>query len=480
MMKTGLLATGIGLLGMGIVWAIASELVRAADPPIPVIPLSPSPPTVDPPQPTTISPSPRFGWMRPLFSPLLEPAVQSRPPAPRPSLDNDLQALWQQLAALDANSPQFITQIQAAQPTVAALKRQYQALDDRWGELKALEIELKLHYLACEDEQAMAGAETGFAIAQATGSQLAIEDWTAILASLHWMAGDFDATIALAEQQLATRLATQGRFTFWETYDWLQLGDLYQSRNRKTDAIAAYEQAVASAHIPPYQRDLDVYYAAGSSFKTAAILHLVALSQALDQPDQANYWTQQLAQAAEEDAQFNRAADILATQWSYSWRDTVEPPPFPQQRGRLTVALHLFRQLGDRWGEMDALVELSRVAWLQADYPAAITFGDAAFALATTFQAPRTQAAIVPILVQAHEALGQIREAEAIQQEYERLVTQSPTDTSLRPVFAYGFAIGYTYEILAIAHQQRSCLPAPTAPADNRILAPGRSERDPR
>ncbi|MEO1093465.1 MAG: tetratricopeptide repeat protein [Cyanobacteria bacterium J06638_28] len=467
-MRTSLLLKFIGWVGLGIVGTISTETVRANDLP-PITPLSapplestPPPGSIQLPEPRPLSdPIPPSAFLFPLaqqlFSPLLDPTFRFASSASRPDADNTLQATWQQLADLEETSPQFLTQVEASLASLLSIQQQYQRVGDRWGELKALEMRLKLHYLACRDDQALRLAQTGFQLAQATDSVRAEREWAEILAALYWVLGNADEAIARHEHSLAIRRSSDGTFSMLEAYDWVKMGHLYASVGREADAIEAYEQAVASALTPPIERVLDVYYAAGHGFKQSAIEALIAAHQAAGDIEQQAYWMQQLEQANQANEQFTQAFERLSERWAVLSNRSTENPDLPQQQVRLEEALQIFRQIGDRWGEMDALKELSRITLDQSNYEAAVAYGEAAFELATTFNAPRTQEALLPILSEAYRETGQTDQGEEIQRQYARNMAQLDSTKDVNPIFRYGFAVGYSYEILPVAHQQRVC-----------------------
>ena len=465
-MHTSLLTKFIGLTLGGITWAAPIVVIRAE--PIPVIPLpTPSTPSI-PPQlpPSTPSISPRLPAVSPylhlplknqLFSSLFDPSILFVSAEQRPDIDQSLQSTWQQIVSLEENTSQFTNQVPALLATLLSLQEQYQTLGDRWGELKTLEMQTKLHYLSCQDEQALQLAQDGFSIAQTGGSITAEKQWTDILAALYWVMGEQAAAIALQEQILEAQRSPDGNFTFLEAYDWVQLGDLYRSVGQEADAIAAYQQAVASAHRPSLTRVLDVYYAAGSGVKQSAIEKLIAIYQMAGDTAQQAYWTQQLQQTNQDSEQFNRASELLYARTSTSAGQAADAISLPQQQAMLEEALLIFRQIGDVWGEIDTLVSLTRVTSAQANYQAAISFGEAALELSTASNAPRSQEAIFPILIQAYRETGQDSRAEVIQSNYQQASAQSELEPSIRPTFWYGFAISYPYETLAAVHQQRAC-----------------------
>ncbi|MEM0981627.1 MAG: tetratricopeptide repeat protein [Cyanobacteria bacterium P01_H01_bin.58] len=468
-MDGSLLTKCIGWIGLGIVGTILTATARANDPP-PITPPSASPYEAIPPPGSIQLPEPRplaeplqspaafqFPLAKQLFSPLLDPTFRIASAASRPDTDEALQSTWQQLADLEETSPPFLTQLEASLASLLSIQQQYQRVGDRWGELKTLEMRLKLHYLACQDDQALQLAQTGFQLAQATSSVSAERDWAEILAALYWVLGNAEEAIALHKHSLAIRRSPEGTFSMLEAYDWIEIGHLYASLGREADAIAAYEQAVASALNPPTERILDVYYAGGHSFKQSAIEALIAAHQVAGDMEQQAYWMQQLEQAHQDNEQFNRAFGHLSERWAVLSNRSAENPPLSQQQVMLEEALQIFRQIGDRWGEMDALKELSRITLDQANYEAAIAYGEAAFELATTFNAPRTQEALLPILTEAYRETGQADQAEAIQRQYEQNMTQLDSMRDINPVFRYGFAVGYSYAILPVAHQQRVC-----------------------
>ena len=454
-MQTLSLKKWVGLLFAGIAWAAPSLSTRAE--PIQIPPPSPSTPSLPSPRPPATLPHLQRPLKHQLFSSLLDPSIRFGSTETRPDIDQSLESAWQEIVSLEEDAPQFTTQVQAFLPTLLSLQQQYQAFGDSWGELKTLEIQLKLYYLSCQDEQAVQLAQDGLAIAQTTGSSRADQQWTDILTALYWVTGEQAAAIALQEQILEARRSPEGNFTFLAAYDWMQLGDLYMSVGREADAIAAYQQAVTSAHRPPTTRILDVYYAAGSNVKQSAIAKLIAVYQTAGDTAQQVYWTQQLQQATENDDQFNRASELLYARTSTPTSQPTDAIPLPQRQARLEEALQIFRQIGDVWGEIDTLVQLSQVAADQANYSAAIAFGEAAFALAMASNAPRSQEVIVPVLIQAYRETGQDERAEAVQRDYLQESAQSESEPSIQPIFYYGFAISYPYETLALAHQQRAC-----------------------
>ncbi|MEM0980185.1 MAG: tetratricopeptide repeat protein [Cyanobacteria bacterium P01_H01_bin.58] len=468
-MDGSLLTKWIGWIGLAIVSLVFTETARANDPPLITPPSAPPfealplPGSIQLPEPRPLaeplqSPTAfQFPLAKQLFSSLLDPTFRFASSASRPDTDEALQSTWQQLAGLEETSPQFLAQLEVSLASLPSIQQQYQTAGDRWGELKTLEMRLKLHYLACQDDQALQLAQTGFQLAQATDSVSAERDWVEILAALYWVLGNAEEAIALHEHSLAIRRSPEGTFSTLEAYDWVKMGHLYADIGREADAITAYEQAVASALNPPKERILDVYYAGGHGFKQSAIEALIAAHQAAGDMEQQAYWMQQLEQANQANEQFNRAYERLSEQWAISTGRSTENPPLPEQQVRLEEALPIFHQVGDRWGEMDALKELSRITLDQSNYEAAIAYGEAAFELATTFNAPRTQEALLPILMQAYREAGQANQAEAIQRQYEQNMIQLDSIREINPVFRYGFAVGYSYAILSIEHQQRVC-----------------------
>lgn len=449
-MKTSSLTKLIALV-FGVVPWIGFLSVAQADAPVPVVP-PPSYTPLIPPAPVQLF---RYRLVWTLFSGLFDPSYRFGAVELRPETDQALQSVWQEIKTLDEDSPELVSQVEALLPRVALMRQEYQAIADPWGELKTLEIALKLHYLACNDGQAVELAETGVSLAKATNNPQAVQEWTEVLAALYWVTGERSTAITLLEASLESRRSPNGGFTYWEAHDLSQLAGLYVTLGRETDAIATYELAVASALIPPRERKLDIYYAGANQLKQSILNSLIALHNLSGNAEQTSYWTQQLAQTELDYGHFDLAYDLLSVRWPFN---DAEPVPLADQQTMLMEALQLFRQIGDRWGEMDTLLELSKIALTQANYREAIRLGEEALALAKTYQAPNYHGAIVSTIVDAYKAAGQTTQAEAVQQAYERSAAQLDDSAISSSTFWYGFAANSSLPMLDAAHLQRICL----------------------
>jgi tetratricopeptide (TPR) repeat protein len=207
-----------------------------------------------------------------------------------------LESVWQQAFALKEDSPEFSAQVVNLLKSIAPIQQQYQASGERWGELKMLEVSLKLHYLSCQDRQTLSIAQEGVAMAAATGDLNVKKEWSNLLTQIYWAMGETELAIETQQRMLDTFRTPNGKLNFFEAYDLINLGRLYARVGRQEEAIAAYIEAYNSASRPPVERNLDVYYAAGHTFKQSAIEKLISIYEASGNAQQVEYWIRQREQ----------------------------------------------------------------------------------------------------------------------------------------------------------------------------------------
>ncbi|MBW4679596.1 MAG: tetratricopeptide repeat protein [Microcoleus vaginatus WJT46-NPBG5] len=456
----------IGLVAVSFAWAMscvalkaeAMKLELAQSSTIPQLPKPASPPVSQPivplplPQRPTIPLAPLNKY---LFDSLWDLVRESATTELVAATDQAFQSIWQQAFALEENSPQFSSQVLNLLQSLAPIQQQYQASGDRWGELKMLEVSLKLHYLTCQDERTLSIAQQGVAMAAATGDWYVKTQWSNILSQIYRAMGEANKAIETQQQMLDSLRTPDGNLTFFEAYELVELGKLYRSVGRYDEAIAAYVEAVESADRPPLERSLDVYYAAGHTFKQSAIEELISLHEPLGNAKQVEYWIQQREQAKHVYEQLSRASDLL---WSHLIEEGTEKMSPAQRKLMVEEALQIYRQLDYPWGESDALVALSEINLALQDYSQAIAAGEAALEMVRTLKDSRNQESLVQTLVQAYLAAGQDNQAQAIWKNYEQYQARQGSSSRSRPRFSYyGFAMGANSEMLPVLHEERRC-----------------------
>ncbi|MBD2066263.1 hypothetical protein H6F93_01750 [Leptolyngbya sp. FACHB-671] len=451
----------IGLVSVSLAWAMLSfalkaeptKLELAQSPTVPHLPPPVSPPIVPlglPHRPTIpLAPLNKY-----LFGSLWDLVREPATTEPIAAADQAFGSIWQQAFALEENSPQFSTGVLNLLQSLTPIQQQYQASGDRWGELKMLEVSLKLHYLTCQDERTLSIAQDGVAMAAATGDGHIKKQWSNILSQIYRAMGEANKAIETQKLMLDSFRTPDGNLTFFKAYDLVDLGNLYRSVGRYEEAIAAYVEAFESADRPPAERSLDVYYAAGHTFKQAAIEELISLHELLGNAKQVEYWIQQREQAKQVYEQLSRASDLL---WGHLIEDGAEKMSPTQRKPMVEEALQIYRQLDYPWGESDALVALSEVNLALKDYSQAIANGEAALEMVRSLRDSRSQESLIQTLVQAYLAVGQDSQAQVIQRDYEQFSARQRSSHLARPRFSYGFAMGASYEMLPVLHQERHC-----------------------
>ncbi len=302
----------IGLVSVSLVWGVLNlaahaeptKFQLAQSPTVPQLPLKVAPPA--PPAPSPSEPVPIPLPQRPRFflAPLnkyLFGSLGGRVNVPRTTeslatADRALESVWQQAFALKEDSPEFSAQVVNLLKSIAPIQQQYQASGERWGELKMLEVSLKLHYLSCQDRQTLSIAQEGVAMAAATGDLNVKKEWSNLLTQIYWAMGETELAIETQQRMLDTFRTPNGKLNFFEAYDLINLGRLYARVGRQEEAIAAYIEAYNSASRPPVERNLDVYYAAGHTFKQSAIEKLISIYEASGNAQQVEYWIRQREQ----------------------------------------------------------------------------------------------------------------------------------------------------------------------------------------
>lgn len=452
-----------GVLCFCLTWGLLGN-VAVADNPTPTLPPSPNinipapSPRLPPPAVTPIGPS------RPqsLFSSLIIIAA----PDELQGIDQALESLWQQARELDPDEPDFVAQVIALQQTAAQLQQQYRVQNDPWGVLKSKEVTLKLQYLNCQDQQAIETAQAGLAQADATESRRTFTTWSNLLSQIYWALGQPEQSLEIKEA-LFDRLRQQlGRLSAEEAFDLVELGRIYTHLGQIDAAIAAYEAAIDSAYQPPHERTLDNYYAWAYTSITTAIENLIALNESLGDQQQVDYWTQRQTTAAQIYQQ-NQHAQSLMQGWykgrfseaAFNLFDqiaTQEPLPVSEQQAQIEDALQLFRTVGDGWGELEAWAALSTIHLAQQNYRNAITIGETALALADTLVDPGTHQTVTQTLIQAHQALNQADQAQAVQHNHDQWMADLVALPS-RPRFLYAFVSLSTTNLPPVFSQPRSC-----------------------
>lgn len=454
----------IALGSVGLAWAVLSLTVKAEPGKIHLAQspaVAPLPPPASPPSPVRIPPPPQpTRFLAPLNKYLfgsLGGRVMVRAIAESvAAADRTFQSIWEQAFALEEDSPQFSSQVQNLLQSLAPIQQQYRANGERWGELKTLEVSLKLHYLICQDRQTLEIARAGLARATATGDRSVTKQWFEILVRVYWALGEEKLAIETQEQMLDSLRNPKGDLSFDESVDLLNLGSLYARVGRRDEAIAAYIEAFESADRPPVERRfLDVYYAAALTFKQSAIEPLIAFYESSGNLKEVEYWIQQREQAERVHAQLNRASDLL---WGRLIAEGSETIPPAQKKLMLEEALQIFRTFGYSWGESDALADLSAINLTLEDYTEAIAAGEAALEMAKILGDWRTPESLIQTLVQAYRAIGREDRAVVLQRDYEKFSAEQDEQRLSRPRFFYRFTEGTDYGMLTVLHDERRCL----------------------
>lgn len=457
----------IGLVSVSLVWGVLNlaahaeptKLQLAQSPTVPQLPLKVSPPTPSSSEPVQIPlPQRPTFFLAPLnkylFGSLGGRVRVSATTEALTAADRALESVWQQAFALKEDSPEFSSQVMNLLKSLAPIQQQYQASGDHWGKLKILEVSLKLHYLSCQDRQVLSIAQEGVAMAAATSDLNVKKQWSNLLAQIYWAMGETELAIETQQQMLETFRTPNGELTFSEAYDLVDLGRLYAQVGRQEEAIAAYIEAYNSASRPPAERSLDVYFAAGHTFKQSAIEKLISIYEASGNAQQVEYWIQQREQANQVYEQLSQASNLM---WGRLIANPDEQIPPAQRKREVEEALQIFRQFDYSWGESDALAVLSEVNLALQNYDEAIATGEAALEMIKTLKDSRSREALVQTLVQAYQAVGQDNRVQAIQREYEQFSARQNSARRSRTRFSYGFVAGADYGALPVLHEERRC-----------------------
>lgn len=461
----------IGLVSVSLVWGVLNlavyaepmKIQLAQSPTVPQLPLKvapPAPPTPSPSEPVPIPPPQRPTFFLTPLNKYLFGSLGGRVNVPGTTealavADRAFESVWKQAFALKEDSPEFSAQVVNLLKSIAPIQQQYQASGERWGELKMLEVSLKLHYLSCQDRQTLSIAQEGVAMAAATGDLNVKKEWSNLLTQIYWAMGETELAIETQQQMLDTFRTPNGKLTFFEAYDLINLGRLYARVGRQEEAIASYIEAYNSASRPPAERMfLDVYFAAGHTFKQDAIEKLISMYEASRNAQQVEYWIQQREQANQVHEQLSRASNLM---WGRLIANLDEQIPPAERKREVEEALQIFRQFGDPWGESDALTILSEVNLALQNYDEAIATGEAALKMIGSLKDLRSWETLERTLVQAYRAVGQDNRAQSIQREYEQFSARQNSARRSRPRFSYGFVTGADYGALPVLHEERRC-----------------------